>query len=335
MTLHVYCDESGNEGQNLFSAGSTVFTHAGTTVALRDADNVIKAVRQKLGIAASEVKARSLLKEPGQEVLRELLVDSRLQGKITVQLIDKRYFLTSKIIDLVVEELMFKRGVNMYANGRARHQAQLLAADGPVQLGQETFDGLLLQFNEIVRGRSDPAGLKQFTAKISEAIDVSTGKLRMVLKLVLTGIDELLDYTPPRSKHVEQMITLDPLLAAIGQTARTWAERSSQSIGLAHDQQDTLTPDRVNSTIRALRAPQVVDSSIPPVDIREIRFVESHLDSRIQIADIFAGAGREIAEAQLRGIDHLLTSDFAKFVDSNSIWGNDRSWANLTGASPV
>ncbi|MET0161924.1 MAG: hypothetical protein ABW204_04660, partial [Microbacteriaceae bacterium] len=60
-----------------------------------------------------------------------------------------------------------------------------------------------------------------------------------------------------------------------------------------------------------------------------------HLDSRIQIADIFAGAGREIAEAQLRGIDHLLTSDFAKFVDSNSIWGNDRSWANLTGASPV
>jgi hypothetical protein len=58
-----------------------------------------------------------------------------LAGRTRVYLVDKHYFVASKIIDLLLEEEAHARGINLYENDLARRAAWTLFTDGPRALG--------------------------------------------------------------------------------------------------------------------------------------------------------------------------------------------------------
>jgi hypothetical protein len=54
------------------------------------------------------------------------------------------------------------------------------------------------------------------------------------------------------------------------------------------------------------------------------------VDPRVQVADILAGTARKIASDELNDRGHAeLTALLRPYVDSQSIWGDDRSGALL------
>ena len=106
-SVMIACDESGNEGENLMRAGSRVFAHASVSIDVPAAEALMQEVRERTDARGKEVKSSVLLKPRNLQVLRWLLRDSLLVGRANVHLTDKRFFVSSKLIYLVVEDLMY------------------------------------------------------------------------------------------------------------------------------------------------------------------------------------------------------------------------------------
>jgi hypothetical protein len=57
--------------------------------------------------------------------------DGALGGRVNLYLIGKHWFVTAKIIDLLLEEEADACGINLYEGDLARHLAWTLFHDGP------------------------------------------------------------------------------------------------------------------------------------------------------------------------------------------------------------
>jgi hypothetical protein len=57
--------------------------------------------------------------------------------------VDKHFFVTGKIIDLLLEEEAHERGINLHEGDHARQLAWTLFDEGPRALGEEGFDRLI------------------------------------------------------------------------------------------------------------------------------------------------------------------------------------------------
>lgn len=66
-----------------------------------------------------------------------------------------------------------------------------------------------------------------------------------------------------------------------------------------------------------------------------IEQVDSKDDPRVQVADLLAGASRQIASNALVGEPDDRIVLLRPFVDRNSLWADDTSWTALTGYGAV
>jgi len=111
-------------------------------------------------------------------------------------------------------------------------------------------------------------------------------------------------------------VDLDPLPSAVGHAAARWSH-GGEPVVIVHDRQNALTPERV-ARLQKRR------------DLADLRFVASHTDPRIQIADYIAGVARAIAEDALRGRgDPTLLGLLSPYVDPASVWGDQVSGSAL------
>jgi hypothetical protein len=71
------------------------------------------------------------------------------------------------------------------------------------------------------------------------------------------------------------------------------------------------------------------------VDLRGIRFVDSRDDPRVQVADILAGVGREVARMALTSIyDDELQIAVSELIDANGMWALGSPLDVLVDARP-
>jgi hypothetical protein len=119
---------------------------------------------------------------------------------------------------------------------------------------------------------------------------------------------------------------LDLLIPAIVQAVTYWGE-GGKPVAIVHDEHVSLTEDRI------AQLKEIVNKAHRG-RLTSLRLVDSRLDSRVQIADFLAGVARKIASDELnRRGDAELTGLLRPYVDSLSIWGDDRSWSVL-GPAP-
>jgi hypothetical protein len=69
-----------------------------------------------------------------------------------------------------------------------------------------------------------------------------------------------------------------------------------------HDTYSGLSPSVCEAIVESSRAPLALgELSLPRADLRRIRLIDSKSDARIQVADILAGVGREVARMAASG----------------------------------
>ncbi|MFK4804322.1 DUF3800 domain-containing protein [Microbacterium sp. ZW CA_36] len=333
--IEVACDESGNEGENLTRAGSRVFTHAGVTISVDDAEDLMSQLRVDLGTQATEIKSSVLLKPANRDVLEWLLTEPRLEGKADIHLTDKRYFVVGKIVDLIVEQVLHEAGQDIYSNGVAGDMARLLFVEGPAQLGTD-WETAVDQFNTMLRTtvrKGAPATLSDFYASIGALRLRATGMLADLLRFVDAGRGEAADLVANKTKTAEDYLALDPTFAALATVVRTWHERTGQPVRVVHDETSLLTPQRIQALKSGLAEPGVPEAGLGPVPLLSVTLVDSKSDPRIQIADLLAGAARLVASEALAGRVSPLITQLRPFFDPNGLWGDPVSWRTLVSSA--
>jgi hypothetical protein len=288
VVAEIACDESGSEGENLIGANTDVFAHAGVRLTVAEAAGCVAELRERIRSPALEYKANHLLRGKNRAALVWLLGPSGpLPGNASVLLADKALFVAGKVVDLLVDEVPYPECLTRRPDARAL----ALHREGARTHGAAGWTEFLRSFTDLLRTspRHEGTSAAEFFAQAGRF-----GRAR-------PHIEELRAQLLANPKLVPP---LDPLMPALVDTVAHW-----QPATIVHDEQQSLTPERL-------------DLLLGPG--RDLRFVDSRADPRVQVADFLAGVARRIAEDHLHGhADAELTGLLRPYVLPASVWAED------------
>lgn len=312
--LVVACDESGNDGENLLAGTSPVFVHASVTASKEKASEIMAEVRRQTRSGSVELKSKTLLHPKNEGTARWLLEHPELGDSVSLHFTDKRYFLVTKLFDTTIEELAREDGYDMYADGSALCGANVLFFTAPV-FYTERWDALLVAFQDFLRAKSASdaqASLETLEARVVDVLSLKGAPPDMFLDLIHAGIKHLrlLSRLQLGQGINHRLRTLDPLIPAVGAAVAYWAEVSGRPVEILHDAAKELTPERVAAMRQHLAEPGIVapHRADRGVKLTGVTLVDSKLEERVQLADLLAGLGRSVFEAERTGRPHPLTA---------------------------
>lgn len=309
----IACDESGYEGERLIGTTTDLFTHASVGLDPSSAARCVQQLRDAIRSPAREYGAGHVLRARHRPVLEWLLGPSGpLDGHARVFLVDKAFFLLGRLVDLLVAEVSHRRAMTV-----ALHR------DGARAFGLEPWDAFLVAANDMLRVRERP-GVRTAVESFYRTVDVlrradPPGSMAEIVGVLSRSRPRADAFRAELATNPTLMPPLDALIVAIVHAVLAWGA-GGRPVSVVHDRQNALTDGRVVQ-LRQL------------VGLAGLTLVDSATDPRVQLADILAGAAREIATGELhdRG-DATLTTLLRPYVDPLSIWGDDRSWARLAPA---
>src|SRR5262249_51255824 len=115
--VEIACDESGFAGTNLLHPATPLITHASVDLSVGEAVGLIAALRAGFRCSPNEFKSGQFLRSPkAGEALEWLL--AALSGRAHVHLVDKEYFLVTRIIDLFLAEPSYAAGTRLTQDQR-------------------------------------------------------------------------------------------------------------------------------------------------------------------------------------------------------------------------
>lgn len=333
LVVQISCDESGSEGENLVGGSARVFAHGSTDLDAEAAAAFIDDLRRATGYEGDEVKATALLRSTARRRTLLHLFENLLRDHARINLVDKAYMAVAKVIDLVIEEDAYARGVDLYSDMKARDMALKLFRDGPRAFGAERWHRLVNEFVSYVR-RTQRVGTKTTERELLQTID----DLRLrntrrgvteIMQLLWQGRDYLAQYGPDQ-RRADSARTLDPLIPAIVSTARVWHEQYRLPIEIIHDKQAALDERAVSQIIDGAKYPWPwVAAKVPIVAIKQ---ADSRHDARVQVADLVAGVGAWLAAQALQGtLADSVVAPFRSLVVGESLWADAESWELLSG----
>ncbi|MFC7595766.1 hypothetical protein ACFQU3_10645 [Terrabacter sp. GCM10028922] len=294
--VEIACDESGFSGSNLLDVATPVFTHASVDLGVDEAAQLLRALRSGSRRPLEEVKSGQFLRGPHSGEALEWLL-AALSGRAHVHVVDKEYFLVTRIVDLFLVE-------PSYAAGTRLTQADRRAALTLYRAGRASgpdWSVFLGAFVELVRTkrrhRPDRRALEGFfqardslAARLGDGADgVLDGLTRSRVRAVVSRLAHGDPSIPP---------PLEPMLPALAETVLFWSGGHRQVL-VIHDEQSALTAGRLRRLQQVLSdstdSAPTADAEARPVRMSPFAglvTVDSRDDPRVQVADLLAGIAR-------------------------------------------
>lgn len=329
--IEIACDESGSEGENLIGANTDVFAHASVALSTESAAECIRETRSRIRSPALEYKANHLLRTKHRPVLEWLLGRlGPIHGHAHVHLTDKTFFVVGKVVDLLHADVAYAGSIERHHDPQARAKAVTLYREGPQVFGREAWLTFLESFIGLMRAsnrRGAGMSIDSFFRLVSDLhLASAPGRVHDIMGLLLRARPRVASVREQLLDNPTFIPPLDPQIPAIIETVAYWSAGETP-VSIIHDEQPALTEERM------AQLKELLDTS-PRARLASLTFVDSRADPRVQVADFLAGIARKIASDELndRG-DTALTAMLRPYVDSHSIWGDDRSWSLLTSTS--
>jgi hypothetical protein len=255
-----------------------------------------------------------------------------LGDKASIYMIDKRFFITSKIIDLLLEEYAHEHGDDLHANDRARQYARKMITEGPRALGTPMFDELLRVFTNFSGSRNHGQVLVNVDEMFRVLDAAERRSRRRAVTEVLTMLlrcrqqaEDLQDWLPTPG-HLQAMEPLIPAMAAV-------LNDRSRRIGptsLLVDAHKVFTDDRLD-IIRGTIARGHPDFRFiwAGAHPRKLMRGDSANHPSIQLADLVAGAGRAVAlfhegkDTSIAQVGASLAETVAPLITPHSLVAHD------------
>ena len=297
--VEIACDESGFSGSNLLDAATPVFAHASVDLRVDEAVELIRALRSGFRRSPSEFKSGQFLRGPQAGAALEWLL-AALGGRAHVQLVDKEYFLVTRIVDLFLCEPSYAAGTRLTQD----HRPAALALYRAGRSGGRDWRVFLAAFVELVRIKSRDQPDRHVVDRFFQARDSLAA---LGLGAEADGVLDQLSRTRvwavlTRLAHDDQSIPppLEPMLPALAETVLFWSAGQRQVL-VIHDEQSALTASRLRRLQQALidgadsSAPDARRAGVLPANVSPLAglvTVDSRDDPRIQVADLLAGVAR-------------------------------------------
>ncbi|WP_138180429.1 hypothetical protein [Nakamurella multipartita] len=245
---------------------------------------------------------------------------------------DKEFFLTSKIIDLLVEPIAHESGVDLYENRGARQIAYDFHSLGPRSFSSTDWDRLKEAFNSLARINQRAGG----KVTVDEFMNL-LGDLRFKCRRRrMQEIIELLLRSRQHAASIAQQIpSMDPLFAGIPATAYEWFHRLRVPLQIVHDEQNALTSERISQMVSTLTGKHDLSKYAPPIKIASFELADSKTDVRLQLADIAAGVVRVYAEHIIQPVGQpevsLPVQSIQRLILNDSVTSSQEDYTQLTG----
>jgi len=307
--VEIACDESGFSGTNLLHPATPVITHASVDLCVGEAVGLIAALRSGLRFSPNEFKSGRFLRSPkAGQALQWFL--AALSGRAHVHLVDKEYFLVTRIVDLFLAEPSYAASTRLTQD----HRPAALTLYRARRWAGCHWGVFLAAFVELVRikrrHRPDRRALERFfqarDALVRDGLGapaegVLDGLSRTRVWAVLTRLSDDDRSIPP---------PLEPMLAALAETILFWSGGQRQVL-VIHDEQSALTAGRLSRLQQVLAdgagsSPTGADEAgaspakVPPAKVSLVSplaglvMVDSRDDPRVQVADLLAVVARRL-----------------------------------------
>ena len=290
--VEIACDESGFSGTNLLDPATPLITHASVDLCADEAAGLIAQLRCGLRFSPQELKSGRFLRGPhaGQALERFL---AALSGRAHVHLVDKEFFLVTRIVDLFLAEPSYAAGTRLTQD----HRPAALTLYRARRLAGCDWGAFLAAFVALARAtrghRPDPRAVQCFLHArdalaghgLGARAEAVLGRLRTTrVRAVLTRLSEGDRSIPP---------PLEPMLPALAETILFWSGRRRRVL-VIHDEQSALTAGRLRRLQQAL-ADSAESSPAGVSPLVGLVMVDSRDDPRVQVADLLAGVARRSA----------------------------------------
>jgi hypothetical protein len=338
--VEIACDESGLEGENLVSGNTDVFAHASVRIDIEEAAGWVQEIRHRIRSPAREYHANHLLREKHRPVLEWFLSPlGPIYGNAHVHLIDKAFFVVSRLIDVLIGEIPGAEGADGNRDQHTRDMTVMLYREGQRAFGIESWRSFLESSNSLMRARNrssqTESPVDSFFCQVDELRPGrNAGQIDNVMEAIRQARPRADEYRARLLNESTLIPPLDPLIPAIVRAVDYWSDGGTPVL-IVHDEHNSLTNERIEHVMAVFGTPgQAPFPCSSSARLAGLRLVDSRSDARVQLADFLAGVARKISSDELnkRG-DTELTALLRPYVDASSIWGDDRSWSLLGGQS--
>ncbi|TDC50982.1 hypothetical protein E1212_13655 [Jiangella ureilytica] len=311
--IEIACDESGSEGERLAGGNTDVFGYGSVLIDGDAAAACVAELRLRIRSPALEYKANHLLRRKHRAALAWFLgTDGPVAGRACVYLIDKPFLLVTRVVSEI-------------SGGTAADAAALYRA-GPGAFGAHRWTAFLTASNDLLRaGGRWPApddAAAAFARAVSGLAPSRSGTAAdAVVDELRRGRDRAVEVRDELDRAPGGVASLDPLVPSFARTVEHWSG-GGRLVRVLHDEQRMLTPERL-AALGTLKG-----------RLAGVRFADSIVEPRVQVADFLVGVARRIAEDALAGdLDPELAVLLRPYVDPGSVWADEASGAAL-GALP-
>ena len=322
-------DEAGNTGQNLLDAEQPVSVLASVFVEEGTAAELVRPLQPR---GAREAKfARRRGPEFDRAVIDLVNSDFIERATVKVGMYHKRFMLTTKIVDLLVEPMMYRMGHNLYAQARNHALANLLHAVTPIFCGPGSLDELHRRFMVMVREKS-VKNIGMFYIYLARLCERSTSRSFAETLTVVSATE------PYANGLLDEwdLTALEPALPAFAELAAHWTATLDGRFDILHDDSKPLARERAKPLAREReRLEKLMRQDVEPFEVERggvgavfpiaadrLRFVGSHEYPQVQLADILAGALRRAARARILHLGDPLAEPVlrSRLVTNGGFW---------------
>jgi len=300
--VEIACDESGFSGSNLLDTATPVFTHASVDLRVDEAAELIRALRSRFQWPHNEFKSGQFLRGAQADEAVEWLL-AALSGRAHVYVVDKEYFLATRIVDLFLVAPSYAAGTRLTQN----HRPAALSLYRARRAGGRDWSVFLEAFVTLVRmkrgHRPDRIDVERFLQARDSLAGVGLGAEAEAVLDGLSGTRVWAVMTRLADEDRSIPPPLEPMLPALAETVLFWSA-GQRHVLVIHDEQSALTPSRLRSLQQVLTdsadspAADPDDAAGPPARMSPLVglvTVDSRDDPRVQVADLLAGVARRLA----------------------------------------
>ena len=321
VTQQVAFDESGNTGGDLLNPQQPVFALASICLSCAQARQLLKPLRTA---QTQEVKfSRTRRTHAGRKSIVNLLANQALRNHCPqISIVHKRYMVVTKIVDLLVETLAHEDGLDLYKDGANIAMSNLHFYCMPVYCGEGRTKTFLRRFVDMIRLQTPQSVRKFFSFARLLYQNCRDQEYKSALSPILLSERIVSSVLANNNKN-----SVDPAIPTFFQHCAWWGERLGGPFDTLHDESKPILQEKRSLERFMSQTENVTTIGYDrrkfqfPLRARTIAFGKSSRDSRLQVADILAGAAAQWALGWLMEKDkrspfwaEIDGADIAQFV---------------------
>ena len=284
-------DESGNTGTDLLNVEQPIFVLASCDFSVEEAESLLSQI--KSAQVLNELKFTKIKKTTrGKRRILDFLSDVRItKDRAKVFYFHKRYLAVTKIVDLLVENLAYRDGIDLYKDGLNIAISNMHYYCIPAFFGESLFDQFLDAFIKMFQEPKDTT-ISYFYKTVYELFaQCSNQEYKQLLAPIIASSEIIDDVLQSNDKTA-----LDPAITAFFTLSSVWGEQYGEAFKILHDQSKPLASQK--ETLERL-----MDVNGPyqkvgydrrtfefPLRSDRIELGDSKTDPRLQVADLISGS---------------------------------------------